>query len=443
MNNMKHLLLLVLCVAATPLFAQKKYLKSGPMLGYVEMKEALLWAQTTQSAEVSFEFWPADQPARVRQTDKVRTHKEAAFTAKCVADELEPGVTYQYRLLINGKKIALDYPATFTAQRLWQFRTDPPTFTVLAGSCNYVNETEYDRPGKPYGSDHSIFSAMYNQKADAMIWLGDNAYLREVDWATNSGILHRYTHTRALPELQPFWASTAHYATWDDHDFGPNDSDGTWVHKDKSLRAFELFWGNPTFGIEGSRGVTTAFKYNDVDFFLLDNRYHRTPDYCKTCPERTQLGATQLKWLLESLSASTAPFKIVAIGGQVLTTNGNHETYMHYNAAERDTILAHIERENIKNVIFLTGDRHFTELSTYTNAKGNAVYDLTTSSMTAGIYKDGAKELNAYRVEGTLVTEHNFANLQFSGPRTERVLTMKIMDKEGKELWSQTIKSQK
>jgi alkaline phosphatase D len=180
-----------------------------------------------------------------------------------------------------------------------------------------------------------------------------------------------------------------------------------------------------------------------VDFFLLDNRYHRTPDFCKTCPERTQLGKTQLKWFLEALSASSAPFKIVAIGGQVLTSNEAHETYINLYKEERDLILAHIELENIKNVVFMTGDRHFTELSALTNSKGNVLYDLTTSSLTAGIYSGAAKEQNQYRVDGTLTTVHNFSTLHFSGPRKERVMEIKVWDKDGKELWSKTINSQK
>ena len=94
-------------------------------------------------------------------------------------------------------------------------------------------------------------------------------------------------------------------------------------------------------------------------------------------------------------------------------------------------------------MVFLTGDRHFTELSKFTNAKGNVLYDLTASSMTAGIYADAAKEKNEYRVDNTLVAEHNFATIQFSGPRTERVMEMKVFNKEGKELWSHQAKSQK
>jgi alkaline phosphatase D len=102
--------------------------------------------------------------------------------------------------------------------------------------------------------------------------------------------------------------------------------------------------------------------------------------------------------------------------------------------------LAHIARENIKGVVFVDGDPHFTELSMLTNEKGNKVYDLTCSSLTAGSFTDAAtKTQNANRVEGTLVNTHNFALLQFSGPRTARVLTVSVFDNKGNELWKKVL----
>jgi len=408
------------------------------MLGYVNMREALLWVQTRTAAEVYFEYWDTAAPAQKFATDRVKTEKNTGFTAKCIADRLEPGTAYGYQLYIDRKKIKLPYPATFRTQPLWQWRTDPPPFSLATGSCAYINEEAYDRPGTPYGSDYPIFRSIRDQKPDLMLWLGDNTYYREPDWPSRSGMLHRYTHTRSIPDLQELLATSHHYAIWDDHDFGPNDADGSWVHKDLAWEIFRAFWGNPTFGVNGQKGCTTWFQYADVDFFLLDNRYFRTPDACTSC-ERTMLGKEQIDWFLSALSASWAPFKIVALGNQFITSNEHDETYARYYRAERDTILARIERENIKGVIFLTGDRHFTELSALKNARGNWVYDLTTSPFTAGVNNRGLTEENAYRVAGTLAVQHNFSVLRFSGPRKNRQLNISVYSAEGKELWSRTI----
>lgn len=436
----QNLLLFVLLFSGqlTTLSAQRALLQSGPMLGYVDMKEALLWAQTTQAASVHFEYWDKESPETKYLTEKVRTEKSTGYAAKCIADQVEPGRMYLYQLYINDIQVSLPYPTEFKTQALWQWRTDPPAFSVATGSCAYINEPPYDRPGAPYGSNYGIFTQIAAQKPDLMLWLGDNVYYREPDWTTRTGMLHRNTHARSLPEMQALLASTQHYAIWDDHDFGPNDSDGTWVHKETAWDVFQAFWGNPTFGVNGQKGCTTWFQYADMDFFLLDDRYFRTPNYCKSC-ERTMLGKEQREWFLAALTASRAPFKIVAIGAQVLTPVKKHERYSNLFEAERDSILAHIERENIKGVIFLTGDVHFTEMNALKNARGNWVYDLTTSPLTSGVNPSGLSETNGLRVEGTAVAQHNFSLLRFSGPRTARQLDITVFGADGKTLWNKTI----
>ena len=94
-----------------------------------------------------------------------------------------------------------------------------------------------------------------------MLWLGDNIYLREPDWNSWTGIIHRYTHDRATPQLQPFMASVHNYAIWDDHDFGPNDSDKSFWNKNLTLKAFKLFWANPSYGTGDIKGTTTSFQW--------------------------------------------------------------------------------------------------------------------------------------------------------------------------------------
>jgi alkaline phosphatase D len=311
---------------------------------------------------------------------------------------------------------------------------------VALGSCSYINEPVYDRPNNPYGGDYQIFTNIHAKNPDAMLWLGDNLYLREADWYSRTGIMKRYTHSRSVAELQPLLASTHHYAIWDDHDFGPNDSDRSFIHKDKTLEAFRLFWGNPSVGLPHAEGgITSAFQWADMDFFLMDNRYFRTPNR-RTTGEAVYFGETQLEWLIDALVASSAPFKFVATGGQVLNTEPVYENYARLAPEERAYLLGRIQEENIKGVIFLTGDRHHTEMSKYVNARGNAVYDLTISPLTSGAGSNRDDEHNLLREEGTLVLQRNFGLLSFSGPREERSLLIQVFDTEGEELWQRTIK---
>ncbi len=40
-----------------------------------------------------------------------------------------------------------------------------------------------------------------------------------------------------------------------------------------------------------------------------------------------------------------------------------------------------------------------------------------------------------------VVGKHNFSTLEFSGPRTARVLTIRVFDAEGVQLWQREIKA--
>ncbi|MCB0706667.1 MAG: alkaline phosphatase family protein [Saprospiraceae bacterium] len=440
MRPIRSLFFACLVLLSSPIFGQNTLLQSGPMVGYSEMMEAMLWVQTNASAEVYFAYWDLEAPQTRYVTSKKQTQAKDAFTAHLIADQIVPDKKYGYQLYINDQAVNLPYPTEFQSQELWDWRHDPPVIKMAVGSCAYVNEEVYDRPGNSYGGEYGIFESIHKMDPDLMLWLGDNTYLREVDYYSRTGILHRNTHTRSLPEMQALLASTHNYAIWDDHDFGPNDSDRSYIHKDLTLEAFKLFWGNPSYGVNGQAGVTSFFHWGDADFFLLDNRYFRAPNYRKST-KRTMLGEDQLEWVIDALVSSGATWKFVAVGCQVLSDAEVYENYARLYPEEREYLLQRIEEEGILNVVFLTGDRHHTELCRKEFANGNVIYDLTVSPLTSG-YPRGSDEVNDNLVDGTAVFDRNFGILEITGARTSREMLITIYDTDGVELWNYRIEAQ-
>ena len=412
-------------------------INSGPMVGYSTMQEVLLWVQTSENAKVHFEYYEIDNPSIRFKTDEKITEKKTGFVAKLIADQVMPGKKYNYEIFINDIKVFRDYKMEFQTQQLWKWRTDPPDFKFVIGSCSYVNEPKFDRPGEPYGSNFEIFNSINKKNPDFMLWLGDNTYLRESDWNSRTGFIKRYSHTRALRELQPLLASTHHYATWDDHDYGPNNSDGSFWLKETASEIFKLFWTNPNYDVTGKGGITGLFQWSDVDFFLMDNRYHRTSNNNFTV-DRQILGKDQIDWLINALTFSQATFKFIAIGGQVLSSGAVYENYATY-PEERKYLLDKIREAKIEGVIFLDGDRHHTVLSKMQESEDvYPLYDLTCSSLTAGV-NDDDESYNKYSLKETLVSENNFGLLSVTGPANNRELIIKIFDKDGQELWKKSI----
>ena len=274
-----------------------------------------------------------------------------------------------------------------------------------------------------------------------MLWLGDNVYFREPDLSSKSGMQYRYTHSRNIPELKTLLANVPQYAIWDDHDYGPNDSDRSFINKELSKETFDLFWANPPQNHPQLNGITTQFNQSDCDFFLLDNRYNKAPNN-RLDADRTILGTPQLEWLKEALLSSNATFKFVAMGGQFLNTAPVFENYSAngYNA-ERQELIDFIWKHQIKNVVFLTGDRHHSELSQLSEPGKPTIYDLTVSPLTSSVH-ESANEANTLRVAGSHIAQRNFGLIKVTGPLQSRALEISIYSSEAKLLWQQNILTQ-
>jgi alkaline phosphatase D len=414
------------------------------MLGYADLTEASIWIQTTADADVRLRYWPEGTSAESRTTAASTADEKTDHTALFVISGLEPGTGYGFEILVDGAPAR--FPAggttgTFATQAFWQWRANPPDFTVAIGSCYYANEPKMDRPGTPYGSDPKIFRTIAAMKPDVMLWLGDNVYLREPDFGSVAAMKRRYALAREDPALQPLLGTARHYATWDDHDFGPNDS--IWVNRfaTESLEIFKRYWANPTYGARDIPGVFGQFSWGDVDFFLLDDRFYRTPERLPESPDKTMLGREQLRWLQHSLYYSRAPFKVVVNGSQVLNSNSVNESFAHY--PDQKELVDFIVRHRIRGVVFLSGDRHETELLRVTPNGFYTLYDFTSSPLTAGLTNPMPREEqnNPLRVPGTLVNDmHNFGVLKFSGSCNERTLEMQVYDRTGKRRWARTVR---
>ncbi|HYE78743.1 MAG TPA: alkaline phosphatase D family protein, partial [bacterium] len=393
-------------------------LRSGPLVGYVGQGSARIWVQTTAPATV----WVTarDTLGQERRSSVARTVTDSVLVGQVRLDSLRPGMRYDYRVWLNGSPLGLP--------RALHFRTPPAGpgggdgFTLATGSCALVKD--------PYeaGQGYEIFASLARQQPDLMLWLGDNVYLNEGEWADVTRRRYRYGHTRGLPQLQPLLGSTANVAIWDDHDFGPNNADRTEVVRREARETFDLFWANPPPARPEAGGLTTRLSWGDVDIFLLDNRSFRSPDQAPR-RTRTQLGADQIRWLLRGLRESRATFKLVATGGQVLSTSRRGETMARHYNRERRALLDSLARYRIAGVVLLNGDRHFTELSRLRRRRAPVLYELTVSPLTSGPAKPWG--WNRHRVKGTVVRERNFATLRVGGEAGKRTLTARVYSAGG------------
>ncbi len=422
--------------------AQNKLI-SGPMLGYIEHREALIWFEAPPTVEsVMLKYRVKGKPETEKEARNLQMSGANYPTVKVVLEELDMNTEYEYDIYLNDQKLDSSVPTTFKTKKLWEWREPAPDFSFLLGSCYYINDPKYDRPGKPYGKDPKILETMGNMPSDFMLWMGDNVYLREADYSSASGMAYRYSFNFRLPEMQKLRATRANYAIWDDHDYGPNDSDGRFELKEASLDLFKSYWGNKTFGEPDNQGTYHKFKQSDCDFYCMDDRFYRSanalPDSIndKPNPSKVFYGRKQLDWLKNNLISTNATFKFIVTGGQMLNPLADKECFYFY-PVEFQELTNFIVENNIAGVIFLTGDRHFSELNKWQPTGFYPLYDFTCSSVTAGISKP--EKINPRRVEGSLLAENNFGKISISGPKGDRKVTLETYDITGKKRWNHVI----
>lgn len=430
-------ILLILLLLPFVLLAQPRVI-SGPMLAGVELRDVRVWTEVSSEVKaVSIRYGLSGK----------EMNKEVKYAGELGKDfnpitvtigGLEPNTTYDYFIFVNGKKT--DRGGSFTTKELWQWRKPAPDFSFLAGSCSYFNEASYDRPGRAYGQDSSIFAPMAKEKSAFMLWLGDAWYTREVDYYSEWGLWNRASRDRSLGVLQPLWKAMPHYGIWDDHDFGPNNSGKSYELKEVSRKVFNAYFPNKSAG-ENGQGIYTKIQHNDADFFLLDDRWWRSDDRTKDSingmpnPDKRMLGVQQMAWLKDALLASNAVFKFIVVGSQALNDVSPYDKWTDF-PIERQEFLDFIRSYRINGVVFISGDRHHSEVIKMTRPGTYPLYDVTVSPLTSGTHKfDGPEANNPLRVFG-LDQKNNYGRFTISGPKGSRKLTVDFLGAKGEKLGS-------
>lgn len=451
---MKQLFIFLLVTYTINTHAQIKLI-AGPMLGDVDYRAAIIWAEFEPGKMANLSFWNKNTPALKTIVKPTNIQNAWVGPVKYYVVGLQPGNTYQYAFSAAALPSTLQKTqGSFTTKTLWQWRKPAPDFSFLTGSCAYINDPLNDRPGKPYGGDSSIFETMAKENAAFMLWLGDSWYTREVDYGSAYGLYYRASHDRAQPILNNFLKAMPHYAIWDDHDFGPNDCSSNYIFKDESKKVFDSYFANPTSGQDG-KGIYTKISYNDCDLFMLDGRYFKTSDKLKDSingqpnADKFTLGKQQMDWLKNALLASNdnnrpgsqttnASFKIICIGSQVLNTLSPYEKFNDYKTEYND-LINFIKEYKINGVVFLTGDRHYTEIIKQESNNFYPLYDITISALTSGSASRSKPEKD--NPNGVLYVEkvQNYGKLSVTGLPGNRVLTVNVIDKKGAPLASYAI----
>jgi alkaline phosphatase D len=364
----------------------------------------------------------------------VSTAATAPHTGIIHLEGLKPGWLIYYELELDGHAVRPATPQVFSLMppnRQVGGKHQPADISVAITSCTYPARV----PVQP------IWDQIGAYRPDALLLIGDNNYMPnrpeayETDKETVAFVMPRYHRfLRDIPGLKSLLATTPSYGIWDDHDYGPNNSDRTFRWRELTLDLFKRYYPNPSAGLPNVPGVFTKFQIADAEFFLLDDRYHRDPN---EAPDRkTMFGAAQLEWLRSSLVSSQATFKIIVNGNSMLVDRHGSGEYWANFGNERDEFLRWMFDNEITGAVFVAGDWHVGTLSRLHRPEdGYPLYELLTSNsavrLAPGSPEYGQGHYRFHQFVGPEYLGFNFGLIRLSGARGARTISLEIIDSQG------------
>ncbi|MBM3866040.1 MAG: alkaline phosphatase family protein [Verrucomicrobia bacterium] len=225
----------------------------------------------------------------------------------------------------------------------------PASFTLALSSCSGT------------GSAHEVFRAIAAHAPLFFLHMGDLHY---EDIAVNDAAVFHAAIDRALtsPTQGILFRSTAVNYMWDDHDFGPNNSNRASPSREASRRVYREVVPHHPLVIGENGPVYHAFSVGRVRFILTDLRSERSPLTVPNGPARSMLGPAQKAWLKAELLAARNTHALTVWVNSVpwigADTGSEYEDRWTGFVTERAELSAFLEEHGVRNLCVLSGDAH-------------------------------------------------------------------------------------
>jgi alkaline phosphatase D len=314
---------------------------AGPITGDVRANEVALWMYAPSKSKCTFSCRAEGSSKKHSKTGKLTalTNQAAKVPGqifKSTMNALAPDTRYQYEVSIDGKTD----PKWKGSFKTAPVEGTPTAFRLAITSCMKI--------GRPQRS----WNILLEEQPDLHLTVGDTHY---ADTTNPTVQLEHHLTYRGEKEFAKVLQQVPTYAIWDDHDYGPNNSDGTAEGKEFSLAGWKQAWPNPPSGTSDTPGAFFKFSRGDVDFFVVDGRYHRSPNELADDDKKRMLGDAQFAWLLEGLKNSKAKFKIIASGSVLHHSKVDGWRIFSFS---RHRLFDAIKKEKISGVMYIGGDIH-------------------------------------------------------------------------------------
>lgn len=299
---------------------------------------------------------------------------------------------------------------------------------IVFGSCSDFREPM------------DIWKSIGKESSDLFIWTGDIVY---ADKPYTGKVLHdmeRLEGMFSVMQQNEYYRLMSDHTPvigiFDDHDFCSRNGGKEYIHKNESKKILLDFLGEPKENERREReGIYTSYVFNTgthtLKVILLDTRSF----YVWEGKDKTSIGEKQFEWVENELKNDTSMVTIFASGYQFLPVDNGEEGW--YENSSRQRMIDLLKKYNIKNPIWLTGDRHFAEISQYKDSTTQyTIHEIMSSGLTHYAHQTNPDEKNRFRI-GKKFIGLNYGVIQFNWNENPVTFELQIKDVNGNIVLSQ------
>ncbi len=379
-------------------------------------------AVTTSSALVKAKLLKDSTEARLKVSPQfdlsspVYSNRDTAITLEnnrvvsLAVGGLSPNTQYHYGVEIGGVVDLLDRGQFHT------FPADTEMFTFALGSCAQT------------GSNHAVFQAIQSKNPLFFFHMGDFHYL---NIGVNDINVFRQAYDTVLSASNQaaLYRNVALAYIWDDHDFGPNNSDSTAPGRTASRLTYQEYVPHyPLAAGSGNIPIYYAFTVGRVRFIVCDSRSARSPFSAIDNSSKTMLGVEQKAWFKQELLNAASSYALIVWVNSLpwigTTAPADDGWYLYTN--ERAELAQFIQDNNVNNLCMISGDAHMLAMDDGTNSyygggggTGFPVFQAAaldrTGSVKGGPYSEGTFPGPGQFGLMTVIDETDTIRVQWSG----------------------------
>ncbi|HSH00807.1 MAG TPA: alkaline phosphatase D family protein, partial [candidate division Zixibacteria bacterium] len=292
------------------------------------------------------------------------TFTSPAFTEPDAMTPVSGGMIYSFSLSNlapdQGFVYALEEDGSIDLSTIGSCRTFPAgqvSFTFAFASCSWT------------GSNHPVFSEIAKRRPLFFLHLGDMHY---ENIGVNDPNRFRTALERALlsPSQSELHRGLPLDYVWDDHDYGPNNSDSTAPGRVAARSVYrEYFPHYPLVeGDDTAAAIYHTFDVGRVRFIVCDSRSARSPASAQDVPGKTMLGATQKAWFKQQLLAARDAGKLIVWVNTLPWIGETGDDGWHLYTHERRELANFIADNRITNLCMISGDAHMLAIDNGANS---------------------------------------------------------------------------